>query len=672
MDFKSIKSKWFSNYLVKFFLICFAFIFVTGEGCGSPQDENYTYNIKFNWTVDSEDLSLPKSTKLPGTITFTTDGAQCYWKLSKSEYLYDQDDFVSQYDEDNNEIGRFVFSGWSPNPKEFALDYNHTNIDFSGTWKYYTEWHNITYDWGDDVPEGVTLPKDTKDYYPGYSFTADDTYTSETTIQVKDKNGDVIGIWSFSGWNQTSGTIKDKDITLKGKWTYKGAKAYHLTYNWGSNVPSGVSLPIDSNTYYYGDSFIANSTYTSKTTIQAKDVYGNVVGIWSFSGWNQTSGTFSDSDITLTGHWTYMASTLYHLSYNWGSNVPGGVTLPTDSNAYYYGDSYTADTRYTSWSTIDVKNEDGFVIGTWHFSGWSPASGTFGNSDISLTGSWRYEEAETYSLIYSWGIADEQDLVKYGYNLKLPDSLILPVDTTKYYSGSDYTADTKYYRGYTEPATDEEGNVIGKWVFDGWVPSSGTFRTSNQRIVGKWTFQEADTYTLAYDWGETAPEDVTLPTDTKSYFEGSTYTTDSTYTSSSIIYEKDDDGNVIGTWTFSGWSSTSGTFGTSNITLTGSWNYKEKGYQITYKFTGEIPDSVSVPVDSNEYEKGDTFNLDTTYEEGYSVGSDTGQYVFEGWEVPESCIEYDQEDNPYYVVNEDVEITGNWWYSTELETNTYE
>jgi len=86
---------------------------------------------------------------------------------------------------------------------------------------------------------------------------------------------------------------------------------------------------------------------------------------------------------------------------------------------------------------------------------------------------------------------------------------------------------------------------------------------------------------VTYDWGTNVPAGETKPTGSTNVGYGATYTVDSTYTSSTVINEKDDYGNITGTWTFSGWKlgdtvvTGDQTMGDSDVTLTGSWSHTD-------------------------------------------------------------------------------------------------
>lgn len=80
-----------------------------------------------------------------------------------------------------------------------------------------------------------------------------------------------------------------------------------------------------------------------------------------------------------------------------------------------------------------------------------------------------------------------------------------------------------------------------------------------------------NSWTVSYSWTN-APAGVTLPGKT-TVTAGGSYTVDTAYTSKTVIEQKDSNGNVTGTWTFSGWSKTGKIKVTGNMVITGGWTY---------------------------------------------------------------------------------------------------
>ena len=100
---------------------------------------------------------------------------------------------------------------------------------------YYTARYTITYDWGTaHVPEGVTLPSDTKKYKLNELYAIDSTYSSDYAVNELDAYGNVTGVYRFSGWDQSAGTISG-DVQVKGSWSYTRNQVprYNVIYDLG-------------------------------------------------------------------------------------------------------------------------------------------------------------------------------------------------------------------------------------------------------------------------------------------------------------------------------------------------------------------------------------------------------------------------------------------------------
>ena len=85
---------------------------------------------------------------------------------------------------------------------------------------------------------------------------------------------------------------------------------------------------------------------------------------------------------------------------------------------------------------------------------------------------------------------------------------------------------------------------------------------------------EIKTYTVRYDWGE-APSDRTLPTDRKAYrsVEQAMDAVDTTFTAGSTSNAQN--GDLTGTWTFSGWDN--GTLEGTTVVFRGTWSFTPDG-----------------------------------------------------------------------------------------------
>ena len=139
---------------------------------------------------------------------------------------------------------------------------------------------------------------------------------------------------------------------------------------------------------------------------------------------------------------------------------------------------------------------------------------------------------------------------------------------------------------------------------------------------------EVTAYTVTYNWGENAPSGQKLPTDSRNYIPGQSYTVNSSFTKDTNVPDANG-----GSYQFSGWNDPNdpkGVMGTKDVTIIGSWKHTEPippdpTYTLTYDANGGKTDSV--PTDSNAYTAGQTVNLD------YSKDATHNQegVIFIGW-----------------------------------------
>ncbi len=172
----------------------------------------------------------------------------------------------------------------------------------------------------------------------------------------------------------------------------------------------------------------------------------------------------------------------------------------------------------------------------------------------------------------------------------------------------------------------------------------------------------APIYHVSYQWaaGSQTPGEVLLPVDSANYRIGAPFAaTPATY---DPVYITDTYGNPTGVYTFEGWDSASGTIADHDIVITGSWKFESlsvASHKVIYKWG--TPDAAvtavyTLPVDTNDYVKGQTYPVDATVYNRVEVRNEqgvlTGAYVFSGWNAP----------NDHIMGDEDVVITGEWTF----------
>ena len=118
---------------------------------------------------------------------------------------------------------------------------------------------------------------------------------------------------------------------------------------------------------------------------------------------------------------------------------------------------------------------------------------------------------------------------------------------------------------------------------------------------------EVTAYTVTYNWGD-APAGQTLPTDSRNYIPGQSYTVNRSFTKDTIVPDANG-----GSYQFSGWTDpNNGVMGTKDVTIIGSWKHTEPTtpdptYTLTYDANGGEADLV--PTDSKDYTSGETATL---------------------------------------------------------------
>ncbi len=218
---------------------------------------------------------------------------------------------IPTFDAYGNLSGRYTFSGWT-DPNNGVM--GDEDITLRGVWAYEAiavPAHKVLYEWSGEIPAGPTLPTDSNSYVKNQPYAVDTAYTAQTMIETKDAFGNVNGKYTFSGWEDPNNAVMgDADVLIQGVWTYQSVivPAHRVLYEWEGSIPPEAVLPIDEKVYVPNQSYTIDTTYSAQTMIETKDTYGNVNGIYSFSGWTDPNdGIMGDEDITIRGIWVYEA-----------------------------------------------------------------------------------------------------------------------------------------------------------------------------------------------------------------------------------------------------------------------------------------------------------------------------------------------------------------------------
>jgi len=314
--------------------------------------------------------------------------------------------------------------------------------------------YKVEYTWT-NAPEGVTLPTGTTVTHSA-PYTVDSTYSNSSTVEVKDAYGNVKGIYTFSGWNQTGEITITEDTIITGTWSYeeKTVPTHKVEYTW-TNAPEGVTLPTEA-TVTHNAPYTVDSTYSNSSTVEVKDAYGNVKGVYTFGGWNQTGDITITADTVITGTWSYEEVTVptHKVEYTW-TNAPEGVTLPTGTTVTHSA-PYTVDSTYSNSSTVEVKDAYGNIKGVYTFGGWNQTGEITITADTVITGTWSYEKKYTVKYDLDGGTTTSDKTI---------------------FSDLTYNTDTPTIANPTKAG----------YTFAGWEPKVANKVTDNATYTAKWT-----------------------------------------------------------------------------------------------------------------------------------------------------------------------------------------
>ena len=267
--------------------------------------------------------------------------------------------------------------------------------------------HTVTYQWTETPNEcptkeelkaaEKTLPADATvmdgDNYP----ISTDYKANETSIPgTKQENGvTVYGKWTFSGWRDENGDIREKNLadvrkdrTLTGYWTFMPNTRFTLTYQVAENgswTPSNLSAPADEKEYFRTEPVIAANapTYTQGELYVDQNL--TLKGTWTFGGWKRSDNDrkiavgndfyMPGNNLTLTGQWEFTPYT-YTVVYDLGNGTQ--VDDPDNENYNYtalLGSSKPGlnapSTGIPFGASIKLRDFNGTAPEGTYFAGWS-------------------------------------------------------------------------------------------------------------------------------------------------------------------------------------------------------------------------------------------------------------------------------------------------------------
>ena len=463
--------------------------------------------------------------------------------------------------------------------------------------------YTVSYDWGTDFPNRETLPADSREYQSVQDAEAamDKTYTASSTSTAQKDGKD--GTWTFSGW---TARVENTVVKFIGEWTFTetikvdAAKPAEITladtsYTVGDNATAldGTTTANDGGeiTYQWYEATSKDEqngkllegktdpTFAPDTTATGTRFYYVVATNTNANATGEKTAETRSNTVAITV--TEKAVT-YTVSYDWGTEFPEGVTLPTDSAAYQsVQDAETAvDKTYTAGFTSNAQ-KDG-KDGTWTFSGWTV---TVENTVVKFTGKWAFTETLKVNAAkpapitltdasYTVGdsatalngettVTDNGEITYQWYEATSKDDqngTLLEGKTDPTFTPDTAVAGTRFY--YVV-ATNTNANATGE----------KTAETRNNTV--QITVQEpapVEMFTVRYEWDGEAPSDAKLPQDDHTYDteEQARAAMDTTYAVGSTSTARKD--GKDGTWTFSGWTTT---VENTVVKFTGKWTFTE-------------------------------------------------------------------------------------------------
>lgn len=278
--------------------------------------------------------------------------------------------------------------------------------------------HTVMYQWTETKNEcptdkelkaaGKTLPAAATvmdgDNYP----ISTDYKANETSIPgTKQEHGvTVYGKWTFSGWRDEKGDIREKNLadvrkdrTLTGYWTFVSNTRFTLTYQAaedGSWTPSNLSALAAEKQYFRTEPVIAANapTYTSGELYVDQNL--TLKGTWTFGGWKRsdTKDTVAagdefnmpGNDVTLAGQWSFTPDT-YTVSYDIGN---GTGTPPESHDSYDYSalpdkSGCVKASGIPFGASIKLRDFNGTAPEGTYFAGWSLVKPTSDKLDTIQT-----------------------------------------------------------------------------------------------------------------------------------------------------------------------------------------------------------------------------------------------------------------------------------------------
>ncbi len=497
---------------------------------GWYKDSARTVKANFDGQIKQRSIYYGKYLAKP-QLTYKNEGQT----LESKEHLEGTNLSVKSGEDFNLKKDGYVFQGWEGSDGELyeagsSLVMPSCNLTLTAKW---AKLYKVTYRWtglpqetlydenGNEV--NPVCPVDIERYTAGQPYEV--KAAGYTVVYTQDEYGNKTGRYTLGAWKidgvEVSGEQKmgESDVKVEAEWAAIGVVVPQrlLTYEWtgapvagtaGVKADEAVTLP-GAQQYVNGATYALDSEYTSTSTVNSYDAYGNVNGVYSFSGWSvEGSPETITQNLVAKGSWTLTPQTVaqHNVTYSW-TGLPEGEKLydeagnavspmlPLNRGGLVKGQTYTvAPSRNTVVYTQDeYGNKTGrYTLGAWKIDG-VEVSGEqkMGESDVKVTAVWTKAEIDipkvkvVYKYVASdlYGIPDGAPRVPASYEY-VPGQ-VLTVAQTPSFKGWNFRGWNKVSHKLTvEEIDDAIANNNGVIEIAGsWAPDVSALKASGYEGV---------------------------------------------------------------------------------------------------------------------------------------------------------------------------------------------